>query len=143
MLCTVVLCSCNKEPEVTPTEAISIHTLPPTTAEAEPEWCKIDCDISLNDDKGAIVVSSEDFDTFALIGSNDNDCALRIKVTDTGADIMNLSYQQGVTKLSLNINGKKFADIALNEESLDGEFDIKGKYTFEQLCNWSNVIRGL
>lgn len=144
MLC-LSLCAC-ADTATEPTDATeqSSHTLPAAQTKDEPEWCNIDCDINLVDGD-AIYISAEDFDTFALIGSNDTDCALRIKLSDNGADMLKSFAQSDMLpkKLTLIVNGDSICDVALDESTIDGEFDIKGNLTFEELCELSNTIRGL
>ncbi len=141
VLVCVSFCCCTNKEDITPTvEPTTTHTIPPTeNASTEYEWAEIDCELALNDKGGNAVLYAEDFTTFAVAGSTDEDSRIIVKVTDEATDMINTI---GAADLSLTINGESCDDVTFPEE-FTGEFEIGNNMTYEQVCELATTIRGL
>lgn len=135
-------CSCTNKGDTTPTaEPTTTHTLPPTeNTTTEYEWAEIDCELALTDKDGNTVAYADDFETFAIVGSTDDDSYIIVKLTDEATDIINTTSD--VSELSLSINGEVYSDVTFPDE-FTGEIEIGNNMTFEQVCELATTIRGL
>ncbi|MBE6824801.1 MAG: hypothetical protein E7513_05590 [Ruminococcaceae bacterium] len=140
MICVVcTACSSTKEP----TEETSAHTLPPTEATiAEPEWVEVDCDIALVDSDGAVVVPAVDFETFALVGTNDDDSYIKIKLNDSG--YMSLIEYTSITSNTfyLYLNGEEIEEITYADD-VPNPIELGHDMSYQELCELATTIRGL
>ena len=137
----VVLTGCKEEK--TPAPDTTTHTLPPTQATiAEPEWAEVLCDIALFETAtNTPVILNDDFDTFALVGSNDADSYIVLKVTE---DALNtIKTNQSLSDLQLIINGDTVADIVIDPATFTGEIKFGETYPYDSLCTLASQIRGL
>ena len=137
----VVLTGCKEEK--TPAPDTTTHTLPPTQATiAEPEWAEVLCDIALFETAtNTPVILNDDFDTFALVGSNDADSYIVLKVTE---DALNtIKTNQSLSDLQLIINGDTVADIAIDPATFTGEIKFGENHPYDSLCILASQIRGL
>ncbi len=139
-LVCVCFASCTNKEAPSNTDATIAHTLPPTeNVSTEYEWAEIDCELAINDKDGNAVLYAEDFTTFAVAGSTDEDSYIIIKVTDEATDMINTI---GTSDLSLTINDEVCDDVCFPEE-FTGEFEIGKAMTYEQVCELATTIRGL
>lgn len=139
-LVCVCFASCTNKETPSTTDATIAHTLPPTeNVSTEYEWAEIDCELAINDKDGNSVLYAEDFATFAVAGSTDEDSYIIIKVTDEATDMINTI---GTSDLSLTINNEVCYDVCFPEE-FTGEFEIGKAMTYEQVCELATTIRGL
>lgn len=137
----ILCCACGEQP-TEETQAPTIHTMPPTTSlTIEPEWCEIDCNLSLIDTDSNEVISENDFDTFALCGSDDTNSYITIKLSEQGTQIIN--SLSAPTELSLIIENTVLTKVTLDPATFNGEFDFGDDKSFETLCEYANTIRGL
>ncbi len=147
LLITVLLCfslvGCSQTEEVIPTEEpTKAHSIAPTEEFlVEPEWAPIDCNITLNDAKGNIVVQSYDFLTFALVGNTDEDSKIKLKLSDEATDMLK-SNNEDLT-LTLNINDTAIEDVVISPSTFSGEFEIGESYSYQDTCDLATTIRGL
>lgn len=141
MLC-VSLTACMGN--TTPTEEISTHTLPPTQAyvTVEPEWAPVDSDIALMDSEGNTLVTAADFETFALVGTNDDDSHIKIMLNDSGYKSL-LEYT-GVTSNTfyLYLNGEEIEEITY-ADNVPNPIEFGHDKSYEELCQLAGAIRGL
>lgn len=141
MLC-VSLTACMGN--TTPTEEISTHTLPPTEASVtvEPEWAEVDSDIALTDGENNMVVAAIDFETFALVGSNDDDSYIKIKLNDSGYKSL-LEYTSITSNtFYLTLNGEEIEEITYADD-VPNPIEFGHDKSYAQLCELAGAIRGL
>lgn len=120
------------------------HSIPATQPVVlEPEWAEIDCDISLVDaDTSNIILMAEDFETFAVVGTTDEDSYIILKTSDEAVTMMQAtSYVP--TNLQLVVNGETKADISLDFATFNGEITFGEDMSYESLCELASIIRGL
>lgn len=147
ILVVIIMCfaftACKDESEPTTTAETSVvHTLPPTEVVTdEYEWAEVDCDITIFDENGNAIVYPESFETFAVVGSTDEDSYIKLKVTDEAKDV--LSAIDSKENLALMINGDTYGDVTYCGEPFNGEIEIGHSFAYEQICNIATVIRGL
>ncbi len=140
IMCTAFV-GCNNHNEQTK-QTNTKHTVPATDAiNSELEWAQILCDLQLNDSKGQPVLLTNDFEMFALTGSTDTDSYITIKVTDDATNMLKALKQ--AEQMSLLINNIEVAKVTIDPNSFDGKFDFGHDDSFSQLCEYSNIIRGL
>lgn len=132
-------CSEEEIPQVDTTT----HTIPPTEAGTiEPEWAEVNCDIALIDaSTNTTIIYGEDFDTFAVYGTTDEDSYIEIKVTQEATDVIN--SVQDLSEVQLVINGDTVGDITLKPGSFTGEIAFGHDFPYENLCILASSIRGL
>lgn len=137
MLC--VLCTACQSNEIV--ESTTTHTLPPTeeSVAIEPEWAPVDCDIALIDSNENTVVAAQDFETFAVIGTDDN-AYITIKVSDTAAQTLTSISSQ---ELSLTINGEYISKVSIDASTFAGEIELGHDLDYNSLCELATTIRGL
>ncbi len=140
MIC--VVCTACAEPEVEiKNEETTAHTLPPTEIiTVEPEWAEVDCDIALVDSDENIVVSAEDFETFAVIGTDDSTSYIAIKVSDEATSIVKAMSS---ADLSLKIEGEYVEKDSIPTTNFTGEIKIGHDMSYQELCELATTIRGL
>lgn len=141
----VLLCACSEstaptEPEtrIVVTEAPQRHTVAPTDAQPELEWCPVeDCKLYFNDSDGVTVLNEKDILMFALDGADDN--AQMIFKLSEDAKLMMESAK----------STESFTAV-LNDEEIGTAYftDSKEELTlpglgFERLCEIASTIRGL
>ena len=137
MLITLAACTAAEEPTEAPTEpAPQPHTVAPTEQEPEAEWTIIDRTMSLEDGDNTYAEGS-DFVAFAIIGSDDS-AELRFRFTDEIAAM--LREQSPDIAYFLAMDGEKIGGAKLSDDC--SEATLVGDYTFEELCELSNKIRG-
>lgn len=121
----------------------TVHTLPPTEAtQAEPEWAEVDCDIALIKSlTSETILYGEDFETFAVYGTTDEDSYIEIKVSEEAVGVVNSA--QDLSNLQLIINGDTVADIVIKPETFTGEITFGQDMPYESLCTLASSIRGL
>lgn len=144
MIASVALCAagCAKETdrntaEPTAQPGTQLHTIPPTEQIAEPEWAPVDCEISLQNDT-LMYADSSGFLTFALTGSADEDCALRFAFDEATTALL---AQQAPTDAYITLNGEPLVG-TLSFNADYSEATLTGGYTYEEICQLANVIRG-
>ncbi|MBQ8056761.1 MAG: hypothetical protein IJ275_00320 [Ruminococcus sp.] len=137
----LVITGCSEEEA--PQVDNSTHTLPPTEAVViEPEWAEVDCDIALIDaSTNTTIIYGDDFDTFAVYGSTDEDSYIAIKVTQEATDTVNST--QDLSNVQLVINGDTAGDIVIKPGSFTGEIAFGHDFPYENLCILASSIRGL
>lgn len=144
MLC-VSLTACMGN--TTPSEEISTHTLPPTEASVtvEPEWAEVDSDIALTDGENNIVVAAIDFETFALVGTNDDDSYIKIKLNDSGYKNLVEYTTYTSNTLYLYLNGEKIDELTFDTytDSAPNPFEFGHDISYNELCELAGAIRGL
>lgn len=139
MMC-VLFCACAQE-TVTETENTA-HTLPPTQSiVTEPEWAEIDCDIALLDNSSNLILSSTDFETFAVVGSTDDDSYILLKVSEQATEM--LLTMQDKNELYITVNGEVVASANIDTATFDGEITVGEDMTYDSLCELATTIRGL
>lgn len=129
--------------DTTPTEEeTSTHTLPPTetVVAVEPEWAEVNCDIKLINGDSQVILSSEDFDTFAVVGTNDDDSYIEIKVTNDAVDIVKSSDLENAT---ISINNKYSSSVTIDISTFDGKIEFGSPWSYDELCSLASTIRGL
>ncbi|MBQ4128947.1 MAG: hypothetical protein IJD68_04160 [Ruminococcus sp.] len=141
MLC--VLCtSCAFTTTQEPTEDISTHTIPPTQDQTvAEEWAEIDCDIKLLDADGNTVVGFDDFETFTLSGTNDDDSCIKVKLSETATQM--LCSLPEPTQLYIYISDEKIAPVNIDPATFNGEIAFGSDLSFDKLCELATAIRGL
>ncbi len=140
MICVVCTACAEPENEVKSGET-TVHTLPPTEViTVEPEWAEVDCDIALVDSEENIVVTAEDFETFAVIGADDSTSYIAIKVSDEATSMINAMSS---TDLSLKIEGKFVEKDSIPTTNFTGEIEIGHDMSYQELCELATTIRGL
>lgn len=129
--------------EKAPAPDTTTHTLPPTQATiAEPEWAEVNCDIALFETAtNTPVILNEDFDTFALVGTNDADSYIVLKVTEEALNT--IKANQALSDLQLIINGDTVADIVIDPATFTGEIKFGENHPYDSLCILASQIRGL
>ena len=128
-----------KADEPTAAPSTQLHTLPPADVEREPEWAPVDCEISL-DSSDAVYAENSDFLTFALIGSSDEDCALRFKLNDETAAM--LKKESAGVDFYLVVNGKTLKGaVTFNDDFT--EMTVTGGCSYTEMCALATEIRGL
>ena len=125
------------EPTANAEPSAQRHTIPPS--ETQLEWAPVDCDIALCSAE-AILIGEDDFLTFALAGSTDEDCALRFALSESGAGV--LSAQQTAGGLHLTVDGKPLNGTLTFSDDCS-EITMTGGYTYEEMCRLATAIRGL
>ena len=132
-----------KEEQPTAEPDTTTHTLPPTEAiDVEPEWAEVDCDIALfQTATSSPILYSEDFETFALVGTNDADSYIVLKLTDDAVNT--IKSTQDLSDLQLIIYGDTVADIVIDPTSFTGEIKFGETYPYDSLCTLASTIRGL
>ncbi|MBR2714824.1 MAG: hypothetical protein IKB73_01300 [Ruminococcus sp.] len=142
MMC-VMFASCAKEEVNNDDKSSTTHTIPASESvnEAEPEWAEIDCDMTLVDAQGNIVLSGSDFETFALVGTNDDDSYILIKTSQEATDIVKTADPSST--LDLCINGNTVGGGSISPSEFNGEIKLGEDMTYETLCELANSIRGL
>ncbi len=142
----VLMCACSTTTVAPPLEEeTTTHTLPPTQSEtAEPEWAEVDSDIILSSGE-EIVVGTQDFETFALMGSNDEDSYIILKVNDSGHK--NILEYTSITSntLYLYLNGEEIEELTIDPYTDDVPMTIEFGHdkSYEELCELASIIRGL
>ena len=128
-----------KADEPTAAPSTQLHTLPPADVEREPEWAPVDCEISL-DSSDAVYAENSDFLTFALIGSSDEDCALRFTLNDETAAMLK-KESAGVDFYPV-VNGKTLKGaVTFNDDFT--EMTVTGGCSYTEMCALATEIRGL
>lgn len=138
---SVMLSGCKEEK--VPAPDTTTHTLPPTQASiTEPEWAEVNCDIALFETAtNTPVILNDDFETFALVGTNDEDSYITLKVSE---DALNtIKSNQELSDLQLIINGDTVADLVIDPQTFTGEIKFGETYPYESLCVLASSIRGL
>lgn len=138
----VVLTGC-KEDKTPPAPDTTTHTLPPTEASTpEPEWAEVLCDIALFETAtNTPVLTGDDFETFALVGTNDADSYIVLKVSEAALNA--ITSTQSFSDLQLIINGDTVADITIDPATFTGEIKFGETYPYDSLCTLASQIRGL
>ena len=136
-----VLTACGQEQEATvqPTAAPQpqLHTVAPTTADAEPEWAPVDCKLELiSGDQ--VFADTDDFECFALSGSDDS-AVILLKLNDTAAQ--ELVSLDELNDYVLTIDGEKIGGADLSDDCK--QITLTGDYTYDELCELATRIRGL
>lgn len=136
----VLFCACEKEEKE---QNNSTHTIPPTQAViVEPEWAEVDCDMILaNPETMETVLYAEDFETFAVIGTTDEDSYIKIKVTEEATQMIKTLGE--LPSLQLIVNGDTFADITIDPATFNGEIVFGEDIPYDVLCQRASYIRGL
>lgn len=136
----ILFCACGEKEEKEPN---TTHTIPPTQAAvAEPEWAEVDCDIILaNPENMETILYAEDFETFAVIGTTDEDSYIKIKVTDEATKMIKTLGE--LPTLQLIVNGDTIADITIDPATFNGEIEFGEDTPYEVLCQCASFIRGL
>lgn len=139
---SLVLTGC-QEDEKTSAPDTTTHTLPPTQATiAEPEWAEVSCDIALFETAtNTPILVNEDFQTFALVGSNDEDSYIILKVSEDAVNTVKST--QELSDLQLIINGDTVADLVIDPETFTGEIKFGENHPYDSLCVLASQIRGL
>ena len=128
----------NATAEPTAEPSTQLHTLP-SDDDAPLEWAPVDCEITL-ESSSAVYAESEDFLTFALDGSTDEDCELRFTLDEKTASM--LAQQSADSAYYLTVNGRVLkGTITLSEDH--SELTLKGGYTYSKMCALASEIRGL
>ena len=141
IICVLFTTACTREEPTTETLPHSIPATQPVVS--EPEWAEIDCDISLVDaDTSNIILMTENFETFAVVGTSDADSYIVLKTTDDAVTMMQAT-SYAPTNLQLVVNGETKADISLDFTTFDGEITFGEDMTYESLCELASIIRGL
>lgn len=122
-------------------EETSAHTIPPTQAvTTDYEWAEIDCDITLTDADSNVVAFADDFEMFALVGTNDDDSCIRLKLSENATSML---CSVGEQTLTVSINSQVVDSVTISPDTFDGEFEICSDLSFESLCELATTIRGL
>lgn len=128
----------------TPSEDVSSHTLPPTQASVtvEPEWAEVDSDIALTDSENNTIVVAADFETFALVGTNDDDSYIKIMLNDSG--YKSLIEYTSITSNTfyLYLNGEEIEEITYASD-VPNPIEFGHSKSYEELCQLAGAIRGL
>lgn len=147
LLCVIILAFCitacgNEAETTTPTDATIIHTLPPTeNVSTDYEWAEIDCYMTISDYDNNAIAGPEDFTTFAMVGSTDEDSYIIVKVSDSATDALNNIADK--SQLMLLIGGDSFGDVSYGEGEFTGEIELGHSMTYEQVCELATTLRGL
>lgn len=147
IICVVLLAvsftACKNDTQ--PTEATNeteVHTLPPTeSVPDEYEWAEIDCYMTICDQDNNVIVAPEEFTTFAVVGSTDEDSYVIVKVTDEATATINNVTDK--SQLILLIGGDSFGDVSYGDGEFTGEIELGHSLPYEQVCNLATNIRGL
>lgn len=132
--------ACEKNTE--PTEPTITHTLPPTeNVSVDYEWVEIDCYMTISDADNNVIVNPEDFTTFAVVGSTDEDSYIIVKVSDEATATLNSVADK--SQLFLLIGGDSFGDVSYGDGEFTGEIELGHSLPYEQVCNLATTIRGL
>lgn len=113
-----------------------LHTVVPTADLSEPEWAHINGAMTLEDGAG-VYARGSDFLCFALVVNGDR-AEIRFKLDDITAGM--LREQAPGNPYYVTLDDKKLGDVELNENC--DELTLVGSYTYEELCNIADRIRG-
>ena len=142
-LLAVSITACKNDPQPTevPNET-EVHTLPPTENISDDyEWAEIDCYMTISDADNNVIVNPEDFTTFAVVGSTDEDSYIIVKVTEQATEALNNVADK--SQLFLLIGGDSFGDVSYGEGEFTGEIELGHSLPYDQVCNLATTIRGL
>ena len=79
--------------------------------------------------------------TFAVVGSNDEDSYVIVKVSDEATDALNNVADK--SQLCFLIGGDSFGDVSYGDGEFTGEIELGRTLPYEQVCNLATTIRGL
>lgn len=120
-----------------PTEPeLQMHTVAPSGDRSEPEWARIDREMTL-EDKDNIYASGSDFLCFALVG-DEKSAELRFKLDDVTAGM--LLTQSADNAYYITMDGERIGDAELNDTC--DELTLIGDLSYTKLCELANRIRG-
>ena len=125
--------------EPTAESSTQLHTVPASDAALQLEWAPVDCEITLESSE-AIFAKSDGFLTFALVGSTDDDCALRFTLKDSIAEM--LAQQKDGVEYYLTVNDKVLKGAVSFSDDFT-EVVMNGGYTYSEMCILATEIRGL
>ena len=146
ILTLIILClsftACKEEAvKETPTQPEK-HTIAPSEIiNNELEWAAVDCDIALNNAQAEPVLMGDDFDTFALCGSNDEDSYIVIKLSDDATKAVKTMPE--TENMPLLINNVEVAKINIDPANFNGEITFGENDTINQLQEYANIMRAL
>lgn len=148
LLCVAILvfsltaCKGNSDVTDTTTQATEMHTLPPTeNVSTDYEWAEIDCYMTISDYENNAIANPEDFTTFAMVGSTDEDSYIIVKVSEEATTALNNVADK--SQLLLLIGGDSFGDVSYGEGEFTGEIELGHSMTYEQVCELATTLRGL
>lgn len=121
-------------------EPATVENTRPFGRTEEPEWAPVDCDIALviND---TVCAENSDFPTFALIGSNIDDCGLLFEVDKTAAGVLSMNYDESAD-CYLAVNGEALnGTVSFNDDFT--EMTFRGDYNYTEMCEIASTVRGL
>ena len=145
LLTAVTAVGCANQPDVKQTDEptaapeTQLHTVAPPEETPSVEWAAVDCEISL-ESSDSIYAENRDFLTFALVGSTDEDCALRFTIDEVTASML-LQQDAGIDYY-LTVN-KKVLKGEISFSSDFSEIIMTGGYTYGEMCELAREIRGL
>ena len=143
ILMAICMTACNNTSDTTETIAeTQTHTLPPTESVSDDyEWAEIDCTMTITDSENNIVVYPEEFTTFAVVGSTDEDSYVIVKVSEEATTAINNVADK--SHLFFLIGGDSFGDVSYGEGEFNGEIILGKSLPYDQVCNLATTIRGL
>lgn len=146
-LTLVILCltfaGCKEEEAAPPAPTqTQMHTIPPTEEiNSELEWAPVDCDIVLNNSESQPVLYGDDFDTFALVGTNDDDSYIVIKLSEDATNAVKAMEKSD--DMPLLIDNVEVAKISLDPTNFNGEITFGIDDTILKLQEYANTMRAL
>ena len=140
-LMAVALCSCSKAEEELPTDSTSetetqIHILTPEDNE-ETEWARLDCELSVCDEKGETALSEKNIEMFALVENSQSDAYIELKLKEEAVQAIS---EYAESQLILYVNKVKIGAAELSD---DGTSLILSGIPYDYLCDVATVMRGL
>ncbi len=136
LLC-VIFASCAGNTE--PTEPPVSHTIAPIEETvSQYEWAEIECELALSDSEGNVLLYSDDFTYFAVVGSTDEDSYIILQVTQDAQAVLSTVDTSAV---SLTIYGDTVADVKVSDDKSSITFGNSIPYA--TLCEYATTIRGL
>lgn len=140
----ISLCACAKggsdtaETESPATQALQLHTIAPTEAQPQLEWCPVeDCKLSFDDSDGVTALNEKDILMFALDGTDDN-AKMIFKLSDEAKEMMEAA--KPTESFTVKLNDEEIGTAYFSETK--EELTLSG-VSFERLCDIASTIRGL
>ena len=142
ILAAVSLTACQNSQPAQQTATEATEQLVKGSDVSKPEWTPIAIPVYLKDNN-YIYATQNDFEYFAFVGSNDDDCQLLFKLGDKTAAMLREQSKDNRYYISIGEEEMHIGDVTLNEDCTIATLDGKGQQPYDIMTKLATRIRGL
>lgn len=146
LLFVLSLCACSSNGNTGETQEseTQLHQIASPKQDNAVEWCKIDANVSVADMEETPILAEGDFDSFALLGVDNESSFIQVKLSEIGKEVLKKYLETvGETTLSFNIDNEPVAYFTIDANGANEDLKIGQEVSYQDLCDYATKLRGI